>query len=318
MDQPNMTTIEPHIENDSASPETLLSEFRERNEALDAKFDRLIESIQQIRSEMQQDAESGLMRLSQAAVDMMNGRVYQYIDIQAKGELGILVRTFNQTLANLQQLDVSVKDQTNKVPEVAAQLDAMTADTEVATQNVMNRLDVLMAKTEDAGRFFKEVQQSAEEYKAWHERIFSEIFQFLDRAKNGEKTTTLAQEILDYVFELQVSTKPKPIDVTDGQTIYQSVSDEAFEILNILQFQDITRQKIEKIIQLLKHFRQSLDRLLEIFKIKEEETLEEEEEVKVFENRNVATQENIFDTSVTANKDTGSVDDIVAQFKAHQ
>ncbi|MDR0498269.1 MAG: hypothetical protein LBH03_00865, partial [Holophagales bacterium] len=210
--------------------------------------------------------------------------------------------------------------QTSKVPEVAAQRDAITAATEMATQNVMNRLDVLMAKTEDAGRFFTELQKSADENKTWHERIFSEIYNFLDRAKNGEKTATLAQEILDYVFELQVSPKPKPIDVTEGQSIFQSVSDEAFEILNILQFQDITRQKIEKIIQLLKHFRQSLDRLLEIFKIKEEEEVEEttEEGDDVFKNRNVATQDNIFNTNVTANKDTGSIDDIIAQFKAHQ
>ncbi|MDR2697239.1 MAG: protein phosphatase CheZ [Holophagales bacterium] len=319
MDQPNMTSKETQIENDSGHPETLLREFRERNEALDAKFDKLIESIQQIRSEMQHDAESGLLRLSQAAVDMMNGRVYQYIDIQAKGELGILVRTFNQTLANLQQLDVSVKDQTNKVPEVAAQLDAITADTEVATQNVMNRLDVLMAKTEDAGAFFADVQKSSEEYKTWHEQLFSDISVFLDRAKKGENSAIVAQEILDYAFELQVSPKPKPIDVSNGQSIFQSISDEAFEILNILQFQDITRQKVEKIIQLLKHFRQSLDRLLEIFKIKEEDEEETgEEDSNVFENRNVATQDNIFNTGVTAAKDTGSVDDIIAQFKSLQ
>jgi len=91
MEQPSTALNELQSENDRPSPDTLLREFRERNEALNARFDKILESIQQIRSEIQQDAESGLARLSQAAVDMMNGRVYQYIDIQAKGELGILV-----------------------------------------------------------------------------------------------------------------------------------------------------------------------------------------------------------------------------------
>ena len=314
MDQPNTTSNKLHTENDSINPEDILREFRQRNETLDARLDKLLESIQQIRSDIQHESDTGLARLSKAAVDMMNGRVYQQVDIQAKGELGILVRTINQTMANLQQLDASVKDQGAKVPELAAQLDAITADTEEATQNVMNRLDTLMAKTEETGRFFTEIQKNVEQYSSGLQRILNGISDFLDRAKNGEDNTKLAQEILDFMFEFQVATKPQPIDLTTGQSLLHTVSDEAFEILNILQFQDITRQKIEKVIQLLKQFRQSLDRLLVIFKI--EETDESDEDV--FQNRSVATQENIFNTNVIASSDTNSIDDIVAQFKATQ
>jgi len=315
MEQPNMALDELQSENDRPSPDALLREFRERNEALNARFDKILESIQQIRLEIQQEGESGLARLSQAAVDMMNGRVYQYIDIQAKGELGILVKTFNQTLANLQQLDASVKDQSTKVPELAAQLDAITADTEEATQNVMNRLDTLMATADDASRFFDEIQKYNDENNAGQEQLLNGISGFLERAKNGESHTKVAQEILEYVYEFQVAPKPKPVDLANGQTLLRTVSDEAFEILNILQFQDITRQKVEKIVLMLKQFRQSLDRLLEIFKIKEEEP---DSGIDVFEKRNVATQDNIFNTTVIASTDTGSVDDIIAQYKATQ
>jgi len=311
MNQPNATSSELHTEND-ANPGLLLSEFRRRNEALDVRLDKLLEHIQQIRSDIQQEGDSSLARLSKAAVDMMNGRVYQQVDIQAKGELGILVRTINQTMANLQQLDASVKDQSTRVPELAAQLDAITADTEQATQSIMNRLDTLMAKVEETGRFFNEVQKNVEQHTSGLQRMLGGISDFMERAKKGESSKKLAQEILDYMFEFQVATKPESIDLTAGQSLLHTVSDEAFEILNIMQFQDITRQKTEKIIQLLKQFRQSLDRLLVIFKINEE-TAEMEE---VFEHRNVATQDNIFKTGVTANTDTDSVDDIIAQFKA--
>ena len=313
MDQPNLTATQLCEENDTANPETFLQEFRDRNLSLDARLDKLLESIQQIREDIQQGAEIDLARLSKAAVDMMNGRVYQHVDIQAKGELGVIVKTFNQTLANLQQLDASVKDQSTRVPELAAQLDAITADTEQATQNVMNRLDTLMAKTEDAGRFFAEMKRNIEGYKVNQDGLMEGISGFLDRAKNGENHTALAQEVLDYLFAYQVAPKPEPIDIETGQSLLQVVSDEAFEILNALQFQDITRQKIEKVVQLLKQFRLSLDRLLAIFRITEDDDITEE---GVFENRNVATQNNIFKTGVIASADTDTVDDVIAQFKA--
>jgi chemotaxis regulatin CheY-phosphate phosphatase CheZ len=311
MEQPNVTSPEPRTENDS--PEILLQEFRARNVALDLRLDKLLESIQQIRDDIRYEAELDLSRLSKAAVDMMNGRVYQQVDIQAKGELGILVKTINQTMTNLQQLDASVKDQSTRVPELAAQLDAITADTELATQDVMNRLDSLMARAEEAGRFFAEIQKNAEEYRAGQEHLLDGISKFLDRAKKGENSAKIAQEILDYVFAFQISPKPEPVDFAGGQELLRTVSDEAFEILNVLQFQDITRQKTEKVIQLLKQFRQSLDRLLAIFKMADQ-TIGEDE--SVFENRNVATQDNIFKTGVTAGDSTNSVDDIIAQFKA--
>jgi chemotaxis regulatin CheY-phosphate phosphatase CheZ len=290
----------------------MLREFRARNAALDARLDKMLESIQTIREDIRHEAEDDLARLSAAAVDMANGRVYQQIDIEAKGELGTLVRTFNQTLVNLQQLDASVKDQSTKVPELAAQLDAITQDTEEATQNVMNRVDTLMAKAEEAGHFFSELQKNSEEYKYEYEHLIDGISDFLERAKKGESSTKLAQEILDYWFESQVAPKPKPMDLSAGQAMLQTVSDEAFEILNQLQFQDITRQKIEKVVQLLKKFRSSLDRLLHIFNIHEEGEVIEDHEV--FENRKASTQDNIFSTGVTANADTEAVDDIVAQF----
>jgi chemotaxis regulatin CheY-phosphate phosphatase CheZ len=297
------------------NPETILHEIRERNALLDSRLTKLSDIIHEIRSDIREGAEHDLSVLSKASVDMLNGRVYQeHIDIQAKGELGILVKTFNQTLSNLQQLDATVKDQSTKVPELAAQLDSITADTEQATQNVMNRLDILMARADDAGRFFAEVQKNTEGYKANQDYLVGGIAEFLDRAKKGGDTAALAQEVLDYVFAFQVSPKPEPLDLSVGQSLLQVVSDEAFEILNILQFQDITRQKIEKVVQLLKQFRISLDRLLAIFKITED--VEEEVATDVFENRSVATQDNIFKTTVTASADTGSIDDIIAQFKA--
>ena len=126
------------------TPETLVAEFQARRERLDQRLVSLEQLIADLRQELQGDSQASLHRLAQAARDMANGQVYQKIDIEAKGELGALVSSINQTLLNLQQLDASVKHQSTQVPELAAQLDAITTDTEEATQTVMNRLDALM------------------------------------------------------------------------------------------------------------------------------------------------------------------------------
>lgn len=296
-------------------PEGLLKEFRERSEALDTRLDKLQDLIQQIRGEIQDESKRSLSRLARVAQDMAEGKVYQEIDIQAKGEIGALVQSLNQTLQNLQQLDASVKQQSTQVPELAAQLDAITADTEQATQVVMNRLDTLMNASEEASRSLTAATKSIEVMQDDQVRFQAQIDQFLSRASGGENPTLVAQEVLEFLFERQMTSQRPSIDLSTAQDQVRAISDEAFEILNTLQFQDITRQKVEKVILLLKKFKEGLNRLLAIFKIHVEEAIGEKE---VFEHRQTATQDKIFETSLNADDKKQSVEDIIAQFKKGQ
>jgi chemotaxis regulatin CheY-phosphate phosphatase CheZ len=306
----------PEAASHQASPEGttgqdgMVQEFRERRELLDRRLDSIQELIQEVRKELQGDAEASIHRLAQAAKDMANGRVYQKIDIEAKGELGALVTSLNQTLLNLQQLDASVKHQSTQVPELAAQLDAITSDTEQATQNVMNRLDTLMALGEDAGKALSACDGQLKKFQESREHLQSAITGFLDRASAGEDSTALAQEVLEFLFAHQMEATAPP-DLGPTQAKLRQVGDEAFEILNILQFQDITRQKIEKVVLLLKQFQAGLTRLLVIFNIHSGALAEQG-----FGERQVATQDRIFDTSLEADSRKDSVEDIIAQFKS--
>ena len=292
------------------SPDSLVADFQARRERLDQRLLSLEQLITDLRLELQGDSQTSLHRLAEAAQDMANGRVYQKIDIEAKGELGALVSSINQTLLNLQQLDASVKHQSTQVPELASQLDAITSDTEEATQSVMNRLDTLMAASDEATRSVHACQDGLSKKNEHQTTLHSAISGFLDRASAGENQNALAQEVLEYLFAHQVATPAVELDLAPVKDHLQKVSDEAFEILNILQFQDITRQKIEKVVTLLKQFQSGLTRLLVIFNI-HTETLGAE----AFADRKVATQDRIFDTSLEADSQKDSVDDIIAQFK---
>jgi chemotaxis regulatin CheY-phosphate phosphatase CheZ len=292
------------------SSDNLVTDFQARRDRLDQRLLNLEQLISDLRMELQGDSQASLHRLAEAAKDMADGRVYQKIDIEAKGELGALVTSINQTLLNLQQLDASVKHQSTQVPELASQLDAITSDTEDATQSVMNRLDALMAASDDATRAIHACQDGLSKKNDHQAALHNAISGFLDRASAGENQNALAQEVLEYLFAHQVASPAIELDLAPVKDHLQKVSDEAFEILNILQFQDITRQKIEKVVTLLKQFQNGLTRLLVIFNIHTEALGAE-----TFADRKVATQDRIFDTSLEADSRKDSVEDIIAQFK---
>jgi len=298
-------------------PDGLLLEFRQRGEALDSRLDTLLSLVQDIRGEIRVESQKELQHLARAAEDMANGKIFQQIDIKAKGELGALVASINSTLLNLQQLDTSVKHQSTQVPELAAQLDAITADTEKATQNVMNRLDVLMAASDEVQSNIKEAVKALLATQEAQAKFHAGMDGFLAKATEGVDPAQLAQEILEFVFEYQMNPPPPAADMEKALAPLATVSDEAFEILNTLQFQDITRQKVEKVVLLLKQFKDGLNRLLAIFNIEGFDKPAASGE-QIFEHRQTATQENIFATTLEADDKKQSVDDIIAQFKKKQ
>ncbi len=304
----------PDAENGDMMPEDLLREFRDRSLVLDERLSALQDLIISVRSDIQDQSKQSLQRLAQAASDMANGRVYQRIDLEAKGELGALVESLNTTLTNLQQLDASVKQQSTQVPELAAQLDAITADTETATQTVMNRLDTLMNTTDQASRSLDQVAKHLDQNNVRQAMFQSQLDGFLERASGGEDPQKVAQEVLDFLYEQKMTTQVNPVDLTEMRGHMQTISDESFEILNTLQFQDITRQKVEKVVMLLKQFQHGLQRLLHIFKIDNENLAQSASQI--FEHRHTATQDNIFNTTLEKDQNKESVDDIIAQFKS--
>jgi methyl-accepting chemotaxis protein len=211
-----------------ASPDGLVADFQSRRDRLDQRLVSLEQLITELRQELQGDSQASLHRLADAARDMANGRVYQKIDIEAKGELGALVSSINQTLMNLQQLDASVKHQSTQVPELASQLDAITSDTEEATQSVMNRLDTLMAASDDATRALQTCQDGIGRHNEHQATLHAAIAEFLDRAAAGGDQNTLAQEVLEYLFAHQVSAPAVEVDLAPAKALLQKVCDEAF------------------------------------------------------------------------------------------
>ncbi len=292
------------------TPDNLVAEFQARRNRLDQHLLSLVQRLTDLRLELQGDSQASLNLLTEAAQDMAKGRIFRKIDIEAKEALGALVSSLNRTLVNLQQLDASAEHQGTQVPGLTDQLDAIASDAEECNQSVMDRLDTLMVASDDATRAVQACQDGLVRLNGHQANLHSAMSRFLDRVVAGENQNALAQEVLEYIFAHQVATPANELDLAPVQDHLQKVGDEAFEILNILQFQDITRQKMEEVVILLKQFQSGLTRLLVIFDIRTEDL-----GAQTSSDRRVAIQDRIFDASLEANHRKVGLDDITAQFK---
>ena len=173
-----------------------------------------------------------------------------------------------------------------------------------------------MAASDQAQGSIKDAVKALVATQEAQTRFHDQMDAFLTKATEGADPAALAQEILEFVFEHQMTAPPPPADMDRCLSPLTTVSDEAFEILNTLQFQDITRQKVEKVVLLLKQFKDGLNRLLAIFNIQGFDAGPAGETgAEIFEHRATATQEHIFEATLEADDKKQSVDDIIAQFK---
>lgn len=261
-----------------------------------------------------------LNKISELSEALAKGEVNEEIDIKVKGALGNLVDNLRQTMLKLQQLDTSVKEESSKVPALAEQLDAITKDTEKATQIMLTKIDEVLANSDSstAGlENLEDILSTIIEEKKENNIMVSSIIDLLDSDATDEQ---LAGSALEYVMYLKETDshnrnikmleelKDSLDKVKKSQTVLQN---DAFDIMNELQFQDITRQKIEKVIQLLKDLQLGLKHLLEIFH------MNVDDDFSIIDDGKIAhtTQNNIFSVKTDADYKKADVDDIINSFK---
>jgi chemotaxis regulatin CheY-phosphate phosphatase CheZ len=261
-----------------------------------------------------------LNKISKLSEALAKGELSQGVDIKVKGALGNLVENLRQTMLKLQQLDSSVKKESSKVPALAEQLDAITKDTEKATQTMLTKIDEVLAKSDSATAGLGNIENTLKELieeKEENNSMVSALVKMLEDGVSDEQLAGAALEYIVYLKETDSHNKDLNLllemqksveEVKESQTVLQN---DAFDIMNELQFQDITRQKIEKVIQLLKDLQLGLKHLLEIFHMDVDEDFEIIDDEKIAD----TTQNNIFSVKTEADYKKADVDDIINNFK---
>ena len=179
------------------------------------------------------DFQVELQELLAAARGMAEGNFYQTVNVRARGVVGELAAYINQTMRNLQTLDPTVKNSSREIPKVAEHLTEIIRTTEDATNRVLEQAEHLV------------------EEQAKVEQGLSRATELLHHLPN-------APTLLACLNALE-----------DVKTVQRQTQGRAMDIMSAMEFQDMTTQKIQKLITLVAEVEARLLQLLVMFRIED-------------------------------------------------
>ncbi len=189
----------------------------------------------------------------------------------------------------LNEMNRSIQESSSKMPEAAQQLDKVTSATELATNEILDRVDSMLGKLDEIS---KQVQSVNSRLDVEHQAVV-EITEGVEKLLKVDSV----RKQLAAVFELDEAREEGMrikasvdkflslrVDKSVGQQVDQLVQDvqsDAFDIMNSLQVQDITSQQIEGAHAMLRSIQERLNGL--ITKFSEAEAPEMIRENKAFD-----------------------------------
>jgi len=174
-----------------------------------------------------------LQQLLAAAKGMTEGKFHQTVTVRTRGIVGELASYINRTLRNLQSLDPTVKGSSREIPKVAAHLTEIIRTTEEATNRVLEETEHLV---EEQAR----VEQGLS-------RVREGLRHPAGRALLAELGSTL----------------------DEAREVHRRSQSRAMDIMAAMEFQDLTTQKIQKLIALVAEVEARLLQLLVLFRLEE-------------------------------------------------
>jgi chemotaxis protein CheZ len=178
-----------------------------------------------------QDFHAELHELVSAARAMAEGNFHRTINVKVRGIVGELAAYINQTLRNLQSLDPTVRHSQREIPKVARHLAEIIQTTEDATNRVLEQTEHLV------------------EEQAKVEQMLSRVGEMAHLlGKNAAQAEVV--RCLEATKEIQRRSQGRAID-----------------IMAAMEFQDLTTQKIQKLIGLVAEVESRLLTLLVMFRM---------------------------------------------------
>jgi len=280
---------------------------------------KLKNKIKNIEESMSTDGIRAIEDLAFAARNLAEGKIKSNVQTEVKGVLGELASSINQTILNIQQMDSSLKESQKEIPDLAEQLDSVSKDTEIASNNILNQLDNILNTSDENVKQVKKLDEQYEaEFKLFRE--YSENFKEFQKGVTNDANATIeernkqSQKVFEFLSlfseELQGGLTAKEElreEIKKSKEMSESIQSTVLDIFNEFQFQDISRQKIQRIILLLKEIDSRIERLLVIFNIKKENKL-------LTKKKEFRVSEHIESVSLEKDSKKEDVDDIVGNF----
>ncbi|WRF56602.1 chemotaxis protein [Helicobacter pylori] len=129
--------------------------------------------------------------------------------------------------------------------KVVHQLDDVTRDSEVKATQIFDQLDLIGASAEKIAKMVKKIQEPLQK----HQEIFDNLHGHFPNVESFKTVLNEQQEILNALKSIE------------EEAI--NCSDSSMQAMDIMQFQDIHRQKIERVVNVMRALSQYMNSLFE-------------------------------------------------------
>ncbi|WP_441745991.1 protein phosphatase CheZ [Helicobacter pylori] len=129
--------------------------------------------------------------------------------------------------------------------KVVHQLDDVTRDSEVKATQIFDQLDLIGASAEKIAKMVKKIQEPLQK----HQEIFDNLHSHFPNVESFKTALNEQQEILNALKSIEEEAA--------------NCSDSSMQAMDIMQFQDIHRQKIERVVNVMRALSQYMNSLFE-------------------------------------------------------
>ncbi|RVY65782.1 chemotaxis protein [Helicobacter pylori] len=129
--------------------------------------------------------------------------------------------------------------------KVVHQLDDVTRDSEVKATQIFDQLDLIGASAEKIAKMVKKIQEPLKK----HQEIFDNLHGHFPNVESFKTALNEQQEILNALKSIEEEAT--------------NCSDSSMQAMDIMQFQDIHRQKIERVVNVMRALSQYMNSLFE-------------------------------------------------------
>ncbi|WP_120866303.1 protein phosphatase CheZ [Helicobacter pylori] len=129
--------------------------------------------------------------------------------------------------------------------KVVHQLDDVTRDSEVKATQIFDQLDLIGASAEKIAKMVKKIQEPLQK----HQEIFDNLHAHFPNVESFKTALNEQQEILNALKSIEEEAT--------------NCSDSSMQAMDIMQFQDIHRQKIERVVNVMRALSQYMNSLFE-------------------------------------------------------
>ncbi len=129
--------------------------------------------------------------------------------------------------------------------KVVHQLDDVTRDSEVKATQIFDQLDLIGSSAEKIAKMVKKIQEPLQK----HQEIFDNLHVHFPHVESFKTALNEQQEILNALKSIEEEAT--------------NCSDSSMQAMDIMQFQDIHRQKIERVVNVMRALSQYMNSLFE-------------------------------------------------------